>query len=130
MQARRDDITDIRQQMFDRFMEHDPSVTSEDFDTPFGYVYLVRSPHGFKIGRTSHPDSRFALFRTASPYRIELLAVIYASHVRALERALHRRFADKKIRGEWYALTDTDAAFISGLTSEQIEELSEPFVKK
>lgn len=130
MQVRRDDKKDIRGQLFERFIEYDPLVTHAELNTPFGYVYLVRSPHGYKIGQTAHPDSRVALFQTASPFPVELLAVIYAPYVNALERALHRKYADKKIRGEWFSLTDDDVAFIVGLTSDQIDQLSKPFCER
>ena len=110
--------------MFSRFMEYDPSVTHGELSTPFGYVYLLRSSHGYKIGKSSSPKSRIASLRTASPFPLHVEAVIYAQYMDALEKALHERFYDKKIRGEWYALTEADVAFIIGLTSETIDEIT------
>jgi hypothetical protein len=42
----------------------------------------------------------------------------------ALEKALHERFSDRRIRGEWYSLTEADVAFIIGLTTETIDEIT------
>ena len=126
--ARRDDKTDIHNEMFNRYMEYDPEVTAADLDSAYGYVYLLQTEHGYKIGKSVNPKSRIASLRTASSFKIHVLAVIYASKMGALERALHASFASKKIRGEWYLLDEADIAYIVGLDTKTIATISKEFI--
>jgi hypothetical protein len=61
-----------------------------------------------KIGRASQPESRIADLQTGHYATLILLRVIDGGS--ALERALHKRYAAKKIRGEWF---EFDASMLS-----------------
>jgi hypothetical protein len=75
----------------------------------FGYVYILRSETGhYKIGRTTNPEDRLTTFSVKLPFRVNYELVISSDHHRQFEIELHKRFADKRIDGEWFALTTED----------------------
>jgi hypothetical protein len=71
------------------------------------YVYLAFDNHSgyWKIGYSKNPKSREQGLKLSNPL-IEMKH--YFNGNRALEKGLHRHYVDKKIAGEWFALTDTD----------------------
>ncbi|MBA2705837.1 MAG: GIY-YIG nuclease family protein [Blastocatellia bacterium] len=74
-----------------------------------GYVYLIRNPAGLvKIGRSQNPNIRLRSLMTGSVDKLELLHTIECQHPHAIERALHRTYSGKRVRGEWFKLTDED----------------------
>lgn len=87
---------------------------------PAGYVYLVRekSEGYFKIGRTRKPQDRMATFDVKLPLIVGYICLIPSENMRALESALHRRFASKRVNGEWFALDAEDVAHIISLSNE------------
>jgi hypothetical protein len=83
-----------------------------------GWVYFIQSEEAasIKIGWTNvSPSRRLGACQTGCPTELELLAAMPGS--RGLERALHRRFDEYRIRGEWFA----DAPEIWAYLMEQIE---------
>jgi hypothetical protein len=67
------------------------------------YLIQIQSQDGpVKIGLTaSNPKSRILTLQTALPWDIKILHIIEGP--RALEAALHHRYAHLHIRGEWYS---------------------------
>jgi hypothetical protein len=88
-------------------------------DTPkAGYVYLIQSPTGsYKIGRSKNIANRLKTFNVKLPFEIEIEHVISCSDYRAAERELHKRYADKRVNGEWFALTRDDVEQIKAIVS-------------
>ena len=85
-----------------------------------GYIYLVASSNGtYNIGRTAAPDKRMQLFRVKLPFDVELECVIKTSDMLGLERELHKRFADKRVNGEWFALSPEDVEYIKSLVAKE-----------
>jgi len=81
-----------------------------------GYVYLIQSPtNAYKIGRTINPADRIHTFSVKLPFEVEYLAVIPTDDMHQLETNLHARFADQRIDGEWFDLSDEDVAYIKSL---------------
>lgn len=81
-----------------------------------GYVYLVQEPKGtYKIGRALDVQDRMRTFGIKLPYKVDLLAVIQSGDYVATEQELHFKFAEKRVDGEWFALTDEDVAYIKSL---------------
>lgn len=78
------------------------------------YVYLIRASMGlYKIGRTDHdPVLRLKDLGKFSPCELELVCAIETRNSFELEQQYHQEFADKKIRGEWFALTEEVVACI------------------
>jgi hypothetical protein len=67
-------------------------------------VYLIGSPDSplVKIGWSDNPERRLRDLQSGSPVPLQLLAVFEGGYL--VEAALHRRFADKRIRVEWFDL--------------------------
>ena len=68
-----------------------------------GFVYFAQSETGgpIKIGWTTHPEVRLARLQVGNPERLVLIALILVRE-RAIEPALHKKFAAHRIRGEWF----------------------------
>lgn len=77
-----------------------------------GYVYVLQSAYGFKVGRTRNVPNRMRAFGVHLPilYTIPLCAW-FDDHIEA-ESRYHRLFAEKRINGEWFALVDQDIELI------------------
>lgn len=75
-----------------------------------GYVYLLR--HGtrreFKIGRTNNPIRREGEIGVELPQKLEPIHVITTDDPVGIEAYWHRRFAGKRLKNEWFALSPVD----------------------
>ncbi|MBO1273521.1 GIY-YIG nuclease family protein [Shewanella sp. 4t3-1-2LB] len=77
-----------------------------------GFVYLIHSQYGYKIGKTVNIKSRTQLFAVKLPFPIELIHYAWFEDYSFAERTLHLKFASKRLEGEWFNLDDNDIAFI------------------
>lgn len=78
-----------------------------------GYIYILKDTEisgYYKIGKTRKPHERMKAFGVHLPFAAELIHVIECYSADEVERRLHGQFADKRKRGEWFALTDEDVA--------------------
>lgn len=73
-----------------------------------GHVYVIRSPYGYKIGKTRTLRDRTRLFAVKLPFPIEVVMTGWFADYSAAERRLHRQFAGRRLEGEWFDLNDTD----------------------
>lgn len=75
-------------------------------------IYLMRDRRTglTKIGRSKEPKVREKTLQSEAPL-VDLL--VYWDGVNGHERLLHDRFADKRVRGEWFDLTADDIAEIT-----------------
>jgi hypothetical protein len=65
-------------------------------------IYVVRCGYRVKIGFTANLNQRMHSLSTANHRPIELLASWPGN--KADEKAIHARFSDIRVRGEWFAL--------------------------
>jgi len=78
-------------------------------------VYVIRDGAYYKIGHTTNFRKRIYALRLSNPRELSLEYFIEATNrlqAKRLEGALHSFFALKCIRGEWYALDETDVKFL------------------
>lgn len=77
-------------------------------------VYFIAADEAgaIKIGMASHVWARMRDLQLANPLELTMLGFVWSEHPRVLERELHKRFADLRIRGEWFRSTDELRAFI------------------
>jgi hypothetical protein len=91
-------------------------VMAADRDTSFltSYVYVIEAIGLglFKIGKANDFATRFPSYRTECPVecRPVIAGVVPNEFVGQIERGLHRRYADKRKKGEWFALSEDDLA--------------------
>ena len=104
------------------FMEEpDPiSMLGDNRALPFfaetnrpGGVYVLRCGDLFKIGYSRDVRSRVMAINAQSPVDVEHVITIHTSNARHLESLLHRSFADKRVKGEWFRLSDEDVASLN-----------------
>jgi hypothetical protein len=85
---------------------------------PAQYVYLIQdvSATGLcKIGMSNDVNRRVMELRTSSPFKIEVVHIVRTNDMRKLEKQLHMTHAAKCVRGEWFALSPDDIAYIKAL---------------
>jgi len=75
-----------------------------------GYVYLLRhgSRREYKIGRTNNPIRREGEIGVELPQKLEPIHVITTDDPAGIEAYWHRRFDEKRLKNEWFALTPDD----------------------
>ncbi len=75
-----------------------------------GYVYLLKHGQHYKIGRSNDTTRRRREVSLLLPEELEHVHVIETDDPEGIEAYWHRRFAAKRVRGEWFALTREDLA--------------------
>jgi hypothetical protein len=80
-----------------------------------GYVYLVRSQYGIKIGKSVNVKSRTRLFEVKLPFPISVEHYAWFEDYSFAERQLHTIYHAKRLEGEWFDLSDQDVAHIRTL---------------
>lgn len=80
-----------------------------------GYVYLIWSQYGYKIGKAVNVKSRTKLFEVRLPFPIRVEHYAFFNDYTQAERTLHNHFQDKRLEGEWFRLTEADVALIKSL---------------
>lgn len=97
------------------------SVSSSSFPDPIsrqqpGYVYLIKSSTGhWKIGRSKNPKDRLKTFGVILPFEVQYEHLIPADDMCKAESALHEKYAEKRVNGEWFLLTEDDIADIKAI---------------
>ena len=67
------------------------------------YVYLIKNSLGqVKIGVSENPERRKKSLQTGSPHKLTIVATRKSSHATQLEEALHNRWEEYHMRGEWF----------------------------
>ena len=82
-----------------------------------GYVYLLRGQGYYKIGLTKNVDRRIGEISPTVPFETEIVCIIATDDIHGTEAELHNKFADKRVKGEWFELADEDVNYISALSN-------------
>ncbi|WFU09782.1 GIY-YIG nuclease family protein [Rhizobium sp. CB3090] len=73
-----------------------------------GYVYMQRHGSDYKIGYTKSLNKRGRQIQIELPQKIELVHSILTDDPAGIEAYWHKRFSEKRTRGEWFKLTKAD----------------------
>jgi len=75
-----------------------------------GSVYLIRWDKHYKIGKASNLERRVREIKISLPEAAEIVHAIKTDDPDGIEAYWHRRFNDRRVRGEWFALSVSDVA--------------------
>jgi hypothetical protein len=91
-----------------------------------GYVYFITTAEAerVKIGFTrNQPRTRLRELQTGSPFELCIIATERGTEQD--ERELHARFADCRLHGEWFELTEELREYINAANMREYEEASQ-----
>ncbi|MCU7997419.1 MULTISPECIES: GIY-YIG nuclease family protein [unclassified Shewanella] len=80
-----------------------------------GFVYVIESEYGFKIGKTINIKNRTKLFSVKLPFEIKLIHYAEFDDYSSAEREMHLHFSNKRLEGEWFDLDKDDIDYIKTL---------------
>ncbi|MCK1693667.1 GIY-YIG nuclease family protein [Bradyrhizobium sp. 144] len=76
-------------------------------------VYFIECEQFCKIGFSTYPVSRMADLQASNSFELRLLHTIRGDDI--IETKVHNRFADVRVRGEWFKKVPTLLAYIEWL---------------
>lgn len=89
------------------------STSDQDADcqeSALGFVYLMKMGRNFKIGRTNSAGRREYELAIQMPEKASVIHEIKTDDPVGIEKYWHSRFAEKRLNGEWFALTAADVS--------------------
>lgn len=82
--------------------------TSPNRTPTVGHVYLLKHDKVYKIGRSTDAARRYKEIRVQMPHKMEEVHVIETDDPSGIEAYWHNRFREKRLEGEWFALSADD----------------------
>lgn len=82
-----------------------------------GFIYLiqVKDATRYKIGLSIHPNKRLTKLSNSSPYEMVIVHTVAVENMTRAERFLHEKYKEKRVRGEWFELNQSEVAEICSL---------------
>ncbi len=99
-------------------MKSDVSITvkeSDAIDYQFygsmrakGFVYLISGLQWTKIGISICPEERIIGISSSVPFEVKIIAIVPTDNMLEMENMLHKKYAHKRVKGEWFLLSSQD----------------------
>ena len=86
----------------------DPSDEENSATPAHSFVYLIKSGDHFKIGRSDNVERRVRQISVSLPEAVTLEYAIRTDDPVGIEAYWHRRFENRRAKGEWFRLTVAD----------------------
>lgn len=87
-----------------------------------GHIYLLKDSSGYiKIGCSENYKKRVRSLQYSNP-TVKVIKLIKTKDIIGLESLLHETFAHRRIKGEWFSLTDDDMNQIDKIAEGIAEE--------
>lgn len=88
-------------------------------------VYVIKCENFYKIGWTAGSlNSRLDALQHANPFELSVQYVFADKEANFLERELHKLFAHKRIRREWFALEKDDFKILEDFILKRWQQLA------
>lgn len=84
------------------------------------YCYIVERGGLYKIGHTGNLVTRLQALDSNDTKPLTVVHLIEHSFCNEIERGLHRLFARKRMKGEWFSLNQADIAAIKAMSDRDI----------
>ena len=88
-----------------------PVVLEEDEFSEQGFIYVIyldSVERYYKIGMAKAFNHRFSAHQCSSPFQVCVACCFFVPNMRTTEKYLHNKFANKRVRGEWFSLDNDD----------------------
>lgn len=81
------------------------------------HVYLINilDTNNYKIGISKNVKGRLSTLQNSNPVDMHIVSTCLSRWARRLEKELHQVFLEKRIRGEWFNLSENDVKYIINL---------------
>jgi len=97
-------------------------MDSPDKSKIMGHVYMIKAPNNlYKLGRSNDIQKRFGALSTMSPVMLILKHTVFCRDYVAAEAKMHKKYADKRHHGEWFALSKHDINWIYTLSDGDLD---------
>ena len=87
-----------------------------------GYVYLIKSDYGYKIGCSKSPKTRNNIFTIKLPFEVEMIRTYNVRDYKNTEKIVQDSFSASHLNGEWYDLKDEEIIEIDNLVKDYLVE--------
>lgn len=104
LEALSDESPKMKRMLRDYYNYKQTPEYSEEIGTK--HVYLIRSGDYHKIGIAKNVKARMLSLDTSNPMPIELIESHKCKQARKVERYLHDKYAEQRVKLEWFKLND------------------------
>lgn len=79
------------------------------------YLYLIKCQEYYKIGVAVDVENRLAQLSTGNPYPLSVEVYYEFENADVVERVLHQKYKNCRVRGEWFDLSRGDISDIHAI---------------